>query len=692
MHRRRVFSGLRSLGHAANTVIRHVLVWLAQALVLTALVGAFTQDAVPTYTEALVGIVLIAAMNTAVMPSLIQLVVRFKAWLFPLITFLLNAAVLLLADMLVPGWRISGVLEAGLLALLLTAVSTFLGTLLSISDDGAWRRFALGPLRARYERHEPLRDQSPGFAFLEIDGMAEPVLRDAMNRGYAPHLKTWLDNGTHTLVPWECDLSSQTSASQAGILLGRNHDIPAFRWYDKQLGRVMVSNRPRDAAAIQTSHSTGNGLLANNGASRGNLFSGDAPDSLFTIASIVQPAQSNTGAYFFFYANPYNVARTIALFVADIVREVVASTWQLIRNERPRVRRFGIYPLLRAATTSLLRELSTFTVAGDLMRGVPAIYTTYIAYDEVAHHSGIARGDTLRVLRDIDRDIGRLARVAAEAPRPYHLVVLSDHGQSQGATFLQRYGLTLGDLVDTLLAPEEQVLEHIGTDEGWPALSALLTDVLERGRGKDSALRRNVTRRIREGEVMLAPDISPQIRRPRPEGAGDVMVLASGNLGLISFTDWSRRLTLETIEKHHPALVPGLARHPGIGFVMMRSENLGPVVIGGKGLRILETGVVEGTDPIAPFGEGAIRHLIRADRFSNAPDIFVNSSVDPETGEVAAFEELVGSHGGLGGDQTTPFLLYPSSLELQKEPLVGAEHLHDELMRWLREAQEGRDG
>ena len=104
--------------------------------------------------------------------------------------------------------------------------------------------------------------------------------------------------------------------------------------------------------------------------------------------------------------------------------------------------------MIRAATTSLLRELSTFTVAGDLMRGVPAIYTTYIAYDEVAHHSGVARGDALRVLRDIDRDIGRLQRVAANAPRPYHLVVLSDHGQSQGATFRQRYGKTLRDIVE----------------------------------------------------------------------------------------------------------------------------------------------------------------------------------------------------------------------------------------------------
>jgi hypothetical protein len=115
------------------------------------------------------------------------------------------------------------------------------------------------------------------------------------------------------------------------------------------------------------------------------------------------------------------------------------------------VRRFGVYPLVRSATTSLLRELSTFTVAGDMFRGVPATYTTYVAYDEVAHHSGTERGDALRVLRLLDRDVGRLVKVAGEAPRPYHIVILSDHGQTQGATFRQRYGESLSDVVDNAI-------------------------------------------------------------------------------------------------------------------------------------------------------------------------------------------------------------------------------------------------
>ena len=46
----------------------------------------------------------------------------------------------------------------------------------------------------------------------------------------------WLADGTHRLAEWETDLSSQTGASQAGILLGSNEDIPAFRWVEKETG------------------------------------------------------------------------------------------------------------------------------------------------------------------------------------------------------------------------------------------------------------------------------------------------------------------------------------------------------------------------------------------------------------------------------------------------------------------------
>ena len=102
----------------------------------------------------------------------------------------------------------------------------------------------------------------PGIIFLEIDGLALPVLRRAMRDGNAPKMARWLAEGTHRLTEWETDLSSQTGASQAGILLGSNEDIPAFRWVEKETGRLMACSTPADCAEIERRRSTGDGLLA----------------------------------------------------------------------------------------------------------------------------------------------------------------------------------------------------------------------------------------------------------------------------------------------------------------------------------------------------------------------------------------------------------------------------------------------
>ncbi len=124
----------------------------------------------------------------------------------------------------------------------------------------------------------------PGVIMFEIDGLAEPVLRHALDSGHAPTMARWIEGGSHRIVPWECDLSSQTGASQAGLLLGSNEDMPAFRWYEKESGQTIVSNHSKDAVELEQRHSDGGGLLAAGGASRGNLFSGDAPHCSATMS------------------------------------------------------------------------------------------------------------------------------------------------------------------------------------------------------------------------------------------------------------------------------------------------------------------------------------------------------------------------------------------------------------------------
>ena len=86
-----------------------------------------------------------------------------------------------------------------------------------------------------------------------------------------------------------------------------------------------------------------------------------------------------------------------------------------------------------------------------------------------------------------------------------------------------------------------------------------------------------------------------------------------------------------------------------------------------------------------PFGPLAEASLRRLDAMTTVGDLAVISALDAETGEVAAFEELVGSHGGVGGAQTQGFVLYPSTFTEPGGSVVGAPALHGVLIGWLEE-------
>jgi hypothetical protein len=286
------------------------------------------------------------------------------------------------------------------------------------------------------------------------------------------------------------------------------------------------------------------------------------------------------------------------------------------------------------------------------------VYATFSSYDEVAHHSGLERADTLEALRKLDQQFGRIDRARRYAPRPYKLVVLSDHGQTQGATFKQRNGYDLRELVERSVAGAS-VTHVAGGDEHHAAVGQAVAEA---------------TGREQEGDNHGTRD-------------DDVIVLASGNLGLIYLMEKRHRLCLEEIDERHPRLLGILRRHPHIGFVMVHSCDRGPVVLGPRGSHDLNRGLIDGEDPLAPFPPNAAAHLRRTDGFAHAPDILVNSFYDRRLEQGCAFEELISFHGGLGGPQTRPFILHPAILPMPSEPVVGAAAVHDLLLGWRRSLQ-----
>jgi len=309
---------------------------------------------------------------------------------------------------------------------------------------------------------------------------------------------------------------------------------------------------------------------------------------------------------------------------------------------------------MRAAMCVIVPDLIVFGVLTDLMRGRPAIYATFSSYDEVAHHSGLQRADTLEALRKLDQQFGRIERARRYAPRPYDLVVLSDHGQTHGATFKQRNGYGLDELVERSL--ERGRVEGVaGGDEE----NAMVQTAVNEATGRQ-----------------------PKKRAKNDVSDRDVVVLGSGNLGLIYLMESPHRLTQEELLERHPRLLTALREHPHVGWLLVHSAKRGAVVLGPAGTRYLEEGRVEGDDPLASFSPTAAQHLLRTDGFQHVADIMVGSFYDPALDEGCAFEELISFHGGLGGPQTRPFILYPPGLAQPAEPIIGAAAVHAVLLGW----------
>src|SRR5215213_11126637 len=219
--------------------------------------------------------IVITLAQSVLWPIIYGIAVRFGPWLFPFVSFILTGAMITFAGWLddhlgVGGVEVADLWTGILVAMGLTAGQTLLAVLFAIDDEQAYDQFVTGPLRRLY-RGVP-RSSEPGFMFLEIDGLAEPVLQDAIARGYMPTLQRWLSSGSHKLIRWDPDLSAQTSASQAGILLGSNEGIPAFRWWDKPRQELLVSSKMGTAHILEETLSTGNGLLAPAGAGRWYFF------------------------------------------------------------------------------------------------------------------------------------------------------------------------------------------------------------------------------------------------------------------------------------------------------------------------------------------------------------------------------------------------------------------------------------
>ena len=527
---------------------------------------------------------------------------------------------------------------------------------------------------------------------LQIDALAYADLRRAMELGFTPTLSRLVNEDGFTLRRWFCGLPSATPYCQAGIFHGENDGIPAFRFYDKAAGRVVTCNAPEGVQYIRD-RIRAPGALAD-GSSYVNLLDGDASTVAFTVATrermSVYRRLGGTRMALLILLHPLRVLRMLFQGVGEWLRE----EWERARGEwMGRVTHAeGIFPFLRIFTNVVVRELQTIAILLDVYLGVPVIYSTFMQYDELAHHFGSTSRFALADLRRTDARIREIQRMAqAAGGRGYDLVVLSDHGMTPSVSYRVRFRESLGTTVQRILdgdafrtgeLPIQSLASFAQTSEYasvGPRVVDSVADVTQSRSIKRSLRRLGQWVRSRYGiRELVLPE------KYRVSTTHGVVVTYSSCLALVYFAEDDARLTLEDIAQssRRASLYDALREHPGIGLLAVL-DSRGVHVQSRAGRARIVDGAVEvldGANPLEPYGADplTVRAVEALVRQPNAGDIVLFGAYDGY--EIVSFDDQIGAHGSAGGDQVWPFLIAPDALGIGSERIDNARDIHRVIM------------
>ncbi|HUQ99465.1 MAG TPA: alkaline phosphatase family protein [Gemmatimonadaceae bacterium] len=522
---------------------------------------------------------------------------------------------------------------------------------------------------------------------LQIDALAYSDLRRALELGLCPTISRLLREG-FALRRWFCGLPSATPYCQAGMFYGENGGIPAFRFYDKAARKVITCNAPHGVQYIRD-RIKAPGALAG-GSSYVNLLDGDAQTVAFTVATrekmSVYRRLGGTRMGLLILLHPVRMLR----MVFQGAFEWLLEEWERARGELAgRVTHSeGIFPFIRILSNVVVRELQTMAILLDVYLGVPVIYSTFMQYDELAHHFGPSSKQALVDLRRTDARIAEIWRMAQLAGgRGYDLVILSDHGMTPALSYRVQYGESLGTTVQQILdatrasgATPSRSLASYAEDTEYADIGPEVVEAVAQLTPASFGARRAI-RRFRDwlrSRYGLREIIFPE--KYRVDRINDVVVTYSSCLALVYFANSEQRLKHEQVvaDPRWSSLYDRLIAHPGIGLVATLSDQ-GVALASKHGRALLHDGtltVTSGENPLEVFGTDsyvldAIESLVQQ---PNAGDCVLFGSYDGY--DIISFDDQVGAHGSAGGDQVYPFIISPERLGLAAETLVDARDIH----------------
>ena len=529
--------------------------------------------------------------------------------------------------------------------------------------------------------------EKKGFVIFQIDGLSYAALKKALSLNLMPHLKKMIHSGDYLLGDYFTGVPSDTPFFQAGLLYGNNDDIPGFRWIERETGEEIIFKKPESAGRIEERLARMSPGLLKGGSSYVNLFSGGASRSTFTLSTfsiryLFKKKVRNFDIFIVFVFHIFTFLKTFFYVFFEAILEILEKIQDIAK--RREVRPEGFFPFARAMTNVIFKEIETFGAIMDISRGVPSIYSDYIGYDELSHHRGPYSYSALRTLKAIDRKIYHINKAILKSERKYDFFIISDHGHTPSIPFQKANGgKMLKDAIGGYINDTE--LKVYEFDTGYNAvfkrLFLYMGDFFKKGTCK----------KIYNGFIggMKSVKEPESMQTFQWQNEKTIYIMDSGPMANIYFSGKPKRMALEEIENKYSKLINMLANLKGIGFIAGINEKGEASIydkedqkfyvlkyfinnLAGKNFTI---GRIIDSCKTKAESETAFSSLERFIEFKNSGDLILFGAYDGKN--IINFENQMGAHGGIGGEQNKPFAVWNKSLRFNFSDVNNSCKIHD---------------
>lgn len=507
-----------------------------------------------------------------------------------------------------------------------------------------WARDAIGQIGRRLDRPRPPTRRERKLLIVHLDGVPRRLLEELVQNGEMPFLASLVRSGAYNLDTAFWGSPASTPFFQAGLLYGLRHpNLPAYSWYDRELGRKVRMNAPKDTLAIEQRLgllAQEDSLLEGGGTAYLSLFRANAENrlSMSSLADWRSVLKTAPESFRNIRAAPRQSVGTYLRGVVGDLWESAHDVWGWVRQVKD-WRHEPQYLLNRFFLISLVWNLARTRAEIDMVAGVPAIYLVYGNYDEVSHRRGPFSPQARRELRRVDSALEELYAIGHSVEQPYDIYLLTDHGHVDSTPFEKR---------------QSQKLERYLLEGEAPPLPA----DLERG--------------LLDGR-QVGTDGAAALDEP--------VVIEAGNFSHVYLSRGKAPLeALELLARHRNVLARAVSQ-PDIGIVAVRRGDSAVAIVGGG---------VYGPDEIdrAPlpveFSRAAVADLLRElPHMATAGDLVLYGQAVTKTGTVGFAWEF-GSHGGLTRIETDSVICWPSEAPLDLSALGHCTQLHERLSEVYR--------